>query len=158
MNPFIRPPSFKPATLALALMVAFAGPIATAQVFGNDEEDEYTRSKLDEHVATMAKQIRVDGEIFSGELDENESDVIDLKIDPAKAYVVTAACNENCTEITIEGYAASAKTSFAIGAGDDDLPVMRVPPGQTDHLYIDLTMVDCYEDPCAYVLGVYEAK
>jgi hypothetical protein len=96
------------------------------------------------------------GDIMIGEIGQDETIDYTFRIDPAKAYVVYGACDDDCTDVDL---LASDEDGKAVDEDieDDDAPVLVIMPGWAgDRLTVSVSMASCETDVCVTGVGLYE--
>ncbi len=81
-----------------------------------------------------------------------------FRLDPAKSYLVLAACEDFCSHLDL--VASDARTGAIIEDDDQDKrdePVLEIAAGEVSSLSIRIEMSGCEKaSPCVYALGLYE--
>jgi hypothetical protein len=139
---------------ALALCftaLAVAGAAGAQDVTINDG----VRQMVGEMAANGEKLV---GEIVLNEIEEGESDTRIFMLDPAKAYIVYSACDDDCFDLNLIGEDADGEWVDE-DVGSDDVPILLILPGESgDSLTVTVEMDACDAEVCVYGIGLYETE
>ncbi len=98
------------------------------------------------------------GEIAFNEIEEGESASHTFTLDPAKAYMVYAACDDDCFHLDMLGEDADGAWVDE-DLAEDDVPILIVLPGESgDSLTVTVEMAACAADTCVYGIGLYKTE
>ena len=88
-----------------------------------------------------------------GTLNSAESDSLTVTLHAGTAYVVVAACDEDCAKL---GVTLSDLKSHDLGAdhASDHAPVLRLTPVETASYRVRVVMETCQLNPCRYGIAV----
>lgn len=121
--------------------------------FAQQDAHEVVKSII---TSSVEDDERLVGRIHSGEASYDDSEYLSVRIDPAKSYLIYAACDFECYDIDV---AIEDEDGFDIDSdyAGDDAAVISVEPNEAgDVLSIRIDMMGCYTDTCVWALGVYE--
>ena len=137
------------ALLASALVAG--GGVAFAQ----QDLHEVVKSIITDTVSDDEKPI---GALESGELEEGDSYIFSVKIDPNKEYAVYSSCDFDCHDLDL-AIVDEDGDDIDFDYEDDDVPIVMVERGEAgDELNIRIDMEGCDADICVWAVGVYEQK
>ena len=139
-------------TLAVCIAAqATAGAAIAQDVTIND----YVRQMVSEMAANSGPLV---GEIILNEIEEGESHTHTFTLDPAKAYMVYSACDDDCFDLDMVGEDADGEWADE-DVGSDDVPILIVMPGASgDSLTVTVEMNACAADVCVYGVGLHETE
>lgn len=118
---------------------------------------------INDHVRQMVVEMAADGgtlvgQIVLNEIEEGGADTHTFMLDPGKAYMVYAACDDDCFDLDMLGEDADgAWVDEDLAEGD--VPILIVMPGASgDSLTVTVEMGACTADVCVYGIGLYETE
>lgn len=96
-------------------------------------------------------------EPFTGSLYKGYYQTKTLVLDAGVQYAITAVCDIDCTDIDL---VVLNRFDTRIGADveTDDRPVVVVQPTETARFQVRASMVSCFDEPCAYGIGVFSRE
>ncbi len=137
-----------------------AASIAALVAAGAAAAQDYT---INDQVRDLVAGMAADGETLVGrivldEIEEGESATHTFVLDPGKAYMVYAACDDDCSDIDMLGEDAGGAWVDE-DVEDDDMPILIILPGESgDSLTVTLDMTACDADVCVFGIGLYETE
>lgn len=80
-----------------------------------------------------------------------------FKLDPARSYLVLAACEDLCSHLELVAADASSGAIFEDDDRDEgDQPMLEIAAGEIRSLSVKVDMSGCEKaGPCIYALGLY---
>jgi hypothetical protein len=144
-------------TLLLVLAVVTVGLTTAPAIAQQDATAGLVRIKLEELAEAHGDPDLADA-VKTGRLKMDSEASHSFRLDPAKSYLVLAACEELCSHLDL---VASDAGNGAIVEDDDrdkrDEPVLELAGGEVSRLSIKVEMSGCEKaSPCVYALGLYE--
>lgn len=99
---------------------------------------------------------RLVGEVKAEDLDDAEETTLTLKADPGKTYRLYGVCDGDCTELSISVRDARGDLVDNTSGQDTDTPVLEIEDFSGDTLSVEVFMMNCSEDPCAFAISLAE--
>lgn len=144
------------ANLRTALVVLALGLAAAPASSQQDAAVGLVRLKLEELAEAHGGPDPAD-KIKTGRLKMGNEASHAFRLDPAKSYLVLAACEDVCSHLDL--VASDARTGAVIEDDDQDKrdePVLEIAAGEVSRLSIRVEMSGCEKaSPCVYALGLY---
>ena len=138
-------------SLALGAML-----ISTAAFARQDEWVRQVRRQLQNAGAQVfsGRGYELTHQIYTGSLDEGETETVTLSLDVGVEYQIMGACDNDCSDVDLTLYD---------GAGNevdqdlqlDDYPIVSVTPRRGGNFRVVVSMADCSAEPCRYGIGVF---
>ena len=138
-------------SLALGAML-----ISTAAFARQDEWVRQVRRQLQNAGAQVfsGRGYELTHQIYTGSLDEGETETVTLNLDVGVEYQIMGACDNDCSDVDLTLYD---------GAGNevdqdlqlDDYPIVSVTPRRGGNFRVVVSMADCSAEPCRYGIGVF---
>jgi len=91
-----------------------------------------------------------------GMLNAAESDSLILPLHAKTVYVIVAACDEDCSKLTL-GLSDLKGHELAVDRATDHAPVVRLTPSETASYRVKVVMEACQKNPCRYGIKVLTA-
>ena len=88
-----------------------------------------------------------------GSLNAPESDSVTLTLHAGNAYVVVAACDEDCSRLSLR-LSDLRSHELAVDDASDHAPVLRLTPLETASYRVRVVMEACQLNPCRYGIAV----
>ena len=88
-----------------------------------------------------------------GTLNAGESDSLTLPLHAGTAYVVVAACDEDCSRLTLR-LSDLKSHELAVDRASEHAPVVRLAPAETGSYRVRIVMESCQMNPCRYGVAV----
>ncbi|MEZ4702035.1 MAG: hypothetical protein R2834_17005 [Rhodothermales bacterium] len=89
-----------------------------------------------------------------GTIREGETDTWTFTFSSDDEYVVTAACDNDCSDIDVKVLTESGKV-IKEDTSDDDQPIVKFEPSSTDAYQIEVKMYKCSDNPCYFGFGIF---
>jgi hypothetical protein len=142
--------------LGRAVRLAFVCTVLMTPVVGaqGDRWQRQVRAQLGRAAASLdpgARRKPVTTRV--GVLNAAESDSLILTLHAGIAYVVVAACDEDCSGLTLR-LADLRSHELAANRGSDHAPVLRLTPAETAAYRVRVVMETCQMNPCRYGIAV----
>jgi hypothetical protein len=135
-------------TLALT---ALAATVARAQ---GDRWEREVRAQLGRAAESLDRDAgRASVASRIGMLNVAESDSLILTLHAETVYVVVAACDEDCSKLTL-GLSDLKGHELALDRASDHAPVVRLTPSETASYRVRVVMEACQKNPCRYGIAV----
>jgi hypothetical protein len=140
-------------SVALTLgLIAFGSDTLHAQSYAQQVWDQ-----LQIHYKTIAKNssdwfLR---NYVMGKLKNDATDSWTFYFDEDKESILTAACDNDCSDVDLTVKDSDGKT-VAHDTQSDDTPVVRFQPKSSGRYTIDIQMVKCKDEPCYFGFGVFQ--
>jgi hypothetical protein len=111
---------------------------------------------LDQATETMAEDgFLAAGEFHEGSLADDGSERVALHLRRGQEIVVVGFCDFDCEDLDMTLYDA-AGSDVGSDTKADDVPIIRMTPGQSGTYRLEVTMADCRRDPCSYGVQRFE--
>ncbi|HEX8386633.1 MAG TPA: hypothetical protein VF576_10635 [Rubricoccaceae bacterium] len=111
--------------------------------------------QLDRARATLAGEgYSRDRAYSTASIDEGVERVWTVQLRRGADYVMTGACDSDCSDIDFWLYDPNGDLVDSDTAADD-IPVVRVSPGRAGTFRLRVLMASCSVEPCAYGFGVF---
>ncbi len=138
---------------ALAALVLFLGPPATAQV-----PDPFARA-LARQLASAETVLSADGYSraagpFAGGLDQRENRRFTLTLRAGQDYRIVGVCDQRCGALELRLLDPN-DALIAHDIGGDSAPAMHVRPAATGPYMVEVVMPRCAAAQCWYAVNVY---
>jgi len=88
-----------------------------------------------------------------GTLNAAESDSLTLTLRAGTAYIVVAACDEDCSRLTLR-LSDLKSHELAADRATDHAPAVRLAPAETAPYRVRIVMESCQMNPCRYGVAV----
>jgi hypothetical protein len=88
-----------------------------------------------------------------GDLEDGESTTWTVTLQAGREYKLIGACDVDCGDLDLElfdEYGYSVDEDYA----GDDYPVVVVRPPYTQRYSFEVSMADCWYEPCGYMIGI----
>ncbi len=145
---------FKKAVLVLLLLltqVAWLPGTALGQSYAQQVWDQLQNhyTTISELGGEYALQNYVMGSIYTG-----EDDLWTFYFDEGTEYIISAACDNDCTDIDVkilneDGEVVQEDTK------DDDQPIVAFTPKVSASYEVEVKMYKCSEEPCYFGFGIF---
>jgi hypothetical protein len=89
-----------------------------------------------------------------GALNSGRTDIWTFTFDQGTSYVITGACDEDCTDLDIVVEDANGNVMTSDEA-DDDLPFVEFSPNRSGSYTVNVKMYTCVEEPCYFGFGIF---
>jgi hypothetical protein len=107
-------------------------------------------------IDTASDDEKLLGEVYTGELAQNEAAIFSVPINPDNMYMVYGACDFACGDIDLVILDTNGEVIDS-DDGEDDVPMLSVIPDATGkQLNLRIEMQGCGQDKCIWALGIYE--
>jgi hypothetical protein len=134
------------------LLALFTLP-ATAWPQGRRWERQ-VREQLDRTVNALQGTSRGQTRVLNvSPLNNDESDLIVVELNPGKAYDIVAVCDEDCIGLHIL-LSTATRNDVAVDRSSENLPVLHYAPTQAGSYRIKVTMAACRVNPCWYGVAI----
>jgi hypothetical protein len=141
--------------MKLRLLALAAVVVATAAAAQQDAWTQQVRRQLQEFGARFEDQgYRMIHRIYTGALDDGESEAVELSLDIGTEYQIVGACDEDCTDLDFVLYDGSGREVDS-DLLEDDVPVVAVTVTRSGAFRLRVAMAACSEEPCRYGIGVF---
>ncbi|MGH7615089.1 MAG: hypothetical protein ACREMW_13730 [Gemmatimonadales bacterium] len=94
------------------------------------------------------------GQNRSGALNTSETESFTLMLRAGGSYVVSGACDDDCTELDLALYAANGY-EVDVARESGNAPILRVVPRETMVYRVKVVMAICRTNPCSYGIAVF---
>jgi hypothetical protein len=113
---------------------------------------------LAQALETSAKENgdRLVGETKVGELDDADEVTLILPVDPSKRYKLYGVCDDDCTELSVSARDADGDFIDNSSGQDSDTPVLEIDDFETRTISVEVYMMDCKAEPCAFAVSLAE--
>jgi len=143
--------SSRPVLIALVLLAAAAATAAAQQ----NEYQQQVAAKLARHGSTVLRQgFHVDRPMLTGTLNADADESTMITLEAGTRYVITASCDDDCTDMDLQLYAAD-DTKLAEDVDTDPFPVLDVTPTATAQYRLRVMMLGCGASPCYYGVQIF---
>ena len=88
-----------------------------------------------------------------GTLNAAESASVTLTLHAGTAYVIVAACDEDCSRLIL-GLSDLKSHELAVDDASDHAPVLRLTPAETASYRVRVVMETCQMNPCRFGIAV----
>jgi hypothetical protein len=143
--------------LRTVFLVLALGLVAAPAAGQQDAAVGLVRLKLDE-LAEAHGDLDLADKVRTGRLKMDSEASHAFRLDPAKSYLVLAACEDLCSHLDL--VASNARTGAIVEDDDQDKrdePALEIAAGEVSSLSIRVEMSGCEKaSPCVYALGLYE--
>jgi hypothetical protein len=138
-------------TLALGAML-----ISTAAFARQDEWVRQVRRQLQNAGAQVFSDrgYELTHQIYTGSLDEGETETVTLSLDVGVEYQIMGACDNDCSDVDLTLY-DGAGNEIDQDLQLDDYPIVAVTPRRGGNFRVVVSMADCSAEPCRYGIGVF---
>lgn len=92
--------------------------------------------------------------IYTGSLNDDESEVVQLDLDVGMEYQIMGACDEDCTDLDFTLYDGAGNVIDS-DMLDDDVPVVSVTVARSGAFRVRVSMATCSVEPCRYGIGIF---
>jgi hypothetical protein len=92
-----------------------------------------------------------------GHLGEGNTDTWSFPMRANTEYIITGACDTDCSDLDITIKDASGKV-VEKDTTTDDVPVVRFTPGSNAKYTVEVKMYSCSSAPCYFGFGVFQKK
>ena len=137
-------------TVAILLMAILLSSAVNAQSYANQVWDQ-----LQEHydyVSEYEDYYLVN--YIIGAIDDGESDTWNFPFESSNDYIITAACDYDCSDIDIT-IQDSYGNVIAEDVETDDQPFVEFSPRSSGVYEIVIEMYECSANPCYFGFGVF---
>ena len=143
--------------IAIAL-TAVAGLFLSTTAAAPRQQDEWTaqvRRLLQQYgQAVDSRGYSMTHRIFTGSLDNGDSEFVEVNLDIGTLYQIMGACDNDCTDLDLVLYDPAGR-EIDSDLEVDDYPVVSVEPGHSSTYRIKVTMASCTAEPCRYGIGIF---
>lgn len=141
---------FRPAAL-----LALGFTLAVSTGFRQDQWASQVRRQLD----AVRDRMNLNGFAlthapFIGQLDDSESETVQVQLDAGTEYYIIGACDNDCSDVDLQLRTRSGSV-ITQDIAADDYPVLRVTPARGGTYLVRATMAECSAEPCRFGIGVY---
>jgi hypothetical protein len=92
-------------------------------------------------------------EIWMGELRDEESRSLSIRLEANVEYLILGVCDEDCSDIDL--VLKRGGSTIDEDVATDDYPIVSVTPGKAEDYQLEVKMVACSANPCRYGVAVY---
>ncbi len=139
---------------------AAGGPIGLAFLAGGAGAQE-----VDERVLEFTRSFKARsnptetlvGHVVTGELDEDDIEIIEFKLDPTRKYLVYGACDDECSALSLQAQDADGNI-VSDDSDEDAIPILQIQVGEGKLLKVIVSMDACDDEPCTFGIGIYEVR
>ncbi|HEX6912383.1 MAG TPA: hypothetical protein VF142_18405 [Longimicrobium sp.] len=138
--------------LSVGIGAALLAPMAAS---AQDAWERQVRSQL----TTMGQVFESRGyelthRIYTGALDDGESELVELDLAVGREYQIMGACDEDCTDLDLTLLDGSGNVIDS-DLLDDDYPVVSAVVSRSGTFRVRVSMANCTSEPCRYGIGVF---
>jgi hypothetical protein len=97
---------------------------------------------------------RLIGDAKGGELDDAKEVTLTFEVDSTKQYKLYSVCDEDCSELSVSARDADGGFIDNSSGQDSDTPVLEVEDFKGSTISVDVFMMNCKADPCAFAVSL----
>ncbi|HEX6748993.1 MAG TPA: hypothetical protein VF092_16970 [Longimicrobium sp.] len=140
------------------VLTAVAGMFLSTTAATPRQQDEWTqqvRRLLQQYGrAVESRGYTMTHRIFTGSLDNGESEFVEVNLDIGTLYQIMGACDNDCTDLDLTLYDPAGR-EIDSDLQVDDYPVVSVEPRRSSTYRVKVTMARCSAEPCRYGIGIF---
>jgi hypothetical protein len=137
---------------AVAAMGLIAGP-AAAQLAPDDAQVIGRQLRAYEQAHTGQGLQRVFGPRM-GQAREGATQAFTIPLQSRRVYALVGACDRDCTDLDFRLFDPNGQ-EVGSDLAADDAPMVRLRAGPAGRYRLEVIMVTCATNPCAFALNVY---
>lgn len=138
--------------LTAALAVALLAPITAG---AQDAWVRQVRAQLSRAGQAFEQNgYQLTHRIYTGSLNDDGAEVVELELDVGMEYQIMGACDEDCSDLDLVLYDGRGNVIDS-DLLDDDYPVVSVDVVRSGRFSVRVSMASCSAEPCRYGIGVF---
>ncbi|HEX5724281.1 MAG TPA: hypothetical protein VFX98_02380 [Longimicrobiaceae bacterium] len=143
----------KRTTIALATVAALFA--STAAFTLQDRWVQQVRNQLRAAAQAYEREgYEMTHRIYTGQLDDGESERVALTLDVGREYQIIGACDNDCTDLDMvlfDGRGRELDSDLL----EDDVPIVATGVSRSGQFTVEVRMANCNVEPCRYGIGAF---
>jgi hypothetical protein len=140
------------------VLTAVAGMFLSTTAAAPRQQDEWTQQvrRLLQNYGRQAESrgYSMTHRIFTGSLDNGESEFVEVNLDIGTLYQIMGACDNDCTDLDLTLYDPAGR-EIDSDLEVDDYPVVSAEPQRSSTFRVKVTMARCSAEPCRYGIAIF---
>lgn len=139
----------------IALLVLAVGAAATTESLAQNQYQQQIANQMARWSPNFnSRGFNAIGQIMSGSINDDADANITVSLIAGTQYAVAGVCDNDCTDVDLQVYAADG-TKLGEDLDTDDHPVVAFTASYSGQFRVRVMMATCNTNPCYYGVQVF---